>query len=241
MDLKEESLINTDLIDHWYYHSKSAALAKLIEGYQLPRMVTDIGAGSGFFSKYLIREKLVTEAICIDINYSHEKTTSYLGVNIHYRKKIKTTCSNLFLLMDVLEHVNDDVDLLTYYVNLANEDSIFLISVPAYQFLWSNHDIYLEHKRRYSMKQIKNLVSRTDLVIDKCCYFYGFVFPLILLVRIGSKIFNSSKKPSSDLSLLPPFANFILKKICLSEIAFCKSNSFFGTTIFCVARKVSKK
>ena len=241
MDLKEEGLINIDLIDHWYYQSKSAALAKLIEGYQLPRIVTDVGAGSGFFSKHLIREKLAAEATCVDINYTHENTTSYCGVNIHYRKKIDTTSANLFLLMDVLEHVDDDFGLLSYYVNLANDDSIFFISVPAYQFLWSNHDIFLEHKRRYSMKQIKNLVERTDLVIEKCCYFYGFIFPIILLVRMFTKFFNASKKPTSNLSLSPPFANFILKKICLSEILFCKFNSLFGSTILCVARKISKK
>ena len=65
--------------------------------------------------------------------------------------------ADLLLYMDVLEHVDDDLGLLTAYLDQLERGGRVLITVPAFDFLWSNHDIFLEHKRRYTLKQVEAL------------------------------------------------------------------------------------
>src|SRR3546814_18170050 len=65
MDLKEESILGGDIDSHWYYLSKARALSSC-----LPRStgnkVLDVGAGSGFFSRWLLSHGLADEATCVD-------------------------------------------------------------------------------------------------------------------------------------------------------------------------------
>ena len=56
----------------------------------------------------------------------------------------------VILLMDVLEHVDDDVGLLRAYAEPARPGTRFIVSVPAFSWLWSAHDEFLEHRRRYT-------------------------------------------------------------------------------------------
>ena len=66
-------------------------------------------------------------------------------------------------MIDVLEHVDDDQTLLQSYVERAPRSASVLISVPAFQFLWSGHDVFLEHRRRYTRAQVEALVRRAGL------------------------------------------------------------------------------
>jgi phospholipid N-methyltransferase len=54
MDLKESNLISDDIDSHWYYAAKAKALVSYI-GDASHFSVLDIGSGSGFFSKFLLK------------------------------------------------------------------------------------------------------------------------------------------------------------------------------------------
>ena len=54
--------------------------------------------------------------------------------------------------MDVLEHIRDDYSALKEWKKVLNPNGIILISVPAFQHLWSHHDKFLGHYRRYNKK-----------------------------------------------------------------------------------------
>jgi hypothetical protein len=62
MDLKELDLIGADQEHHWYYASKSHALRRALGDYQ-PRHILDVGAGSGFFSRVLLRDTSAQSAV----------------------------------------------------------------------------------------------------------------------------------------------------------------------------------
>ena len=55
-------------------------------------------------------------------------------------------------MMDVLEHVSDDVGLVREYAKRAKPGTRFVVSVPAFMWLWSGHDVFLEHHRRYTLR-----------------------------------------------------------------------------------------
>lgn len=235
MDLKETEILGEDAGDHWYYISKAKFIKKILDtrSYSL---ILDIGSGSGFFSKFLLAETGIKKAICVDTGYINEFKEQTAGKIIHYKKSIESTDADLILLMDVLEHVDDDIGLLKEYIDKVPSGSTFLITVPAFKFLWSDHDVFLEHKRRYILAQLESVVLASGLKIDKSGYIFGFIFPIAVLTRLLNK-FLPSRQQKSQLTKHSKFINTILKIFCQFERPFIRNNRLLGLSVFCLAIK----
>ena len=67
--------------------------------------------------------------------------------------------ADIVLAMDVLEHIQDDYSTLKEWKNTLKPNGLLLITVPAFQHLWSSHDIFLGHHRRYNKKDISDLAQ----------------------------------------------------------------------------------
>lgn len=236
MDLKEIDIPNIDITTHWYYTSKAKAMTHLLRE-TIPLQIVDVGAGSGFFSRYLLSHTPAKEAWCIDISYENDSEQSESGKPIHYQRSIDLIDADLVLMMDVLEHVNDDVKLLREYVIKAPHGSQFLITVPAFQFLWSGHDDFLEHKRRYTLKHLQQIVCSADLNIKHMVYYYGAVFPIAATLRLLQKAFGQKNVARSQLTKHRPIVNRALESLCNAELRFMNCNRIGGLTLFCLAQK----
>jgi 2-polyprenyl-3-methyl-5-hydroxy-6-metoxy-1,4-benzoquinol methylase len=243
MDIKEIEILSegmpiTGIVNHWYYQSKAAATLKLIKNYD-PSVIFDVGAGSGYFSRYMLRHTSAREAWCVDVCYPGSSDSDEEGKPVRCRKEVDFVNADLVLIMDVLEHIDDDSEFLKNYVSRVPQGAKFLISVPAFQFLWSGHDVFLEHKRRYTLPQLEALVSRTGLVIEKSNYYFGFVFPAALVTRLADKIVHrKTEQKKSQLKKLSHFVNKILSMICRAELPIMGCNKCIGLTVFCVAKKL---
>ncbi|MBK8974267.1 MAG: class I SAM-dependent methyltransferase [Hahellaceae bacterium] len=239
MDLKEEGVLEFDIAEHWYYRSKARAMMNMIGATLVDiRSILDIGAGSGYFSKYLLANSLVQEAWCVDISYKSECDAEHKGKPIYFRRSGNDAKAELLLFMDVLEHVDDDVGLLASYLDHVPPGTLILISVPAFQFLWSEHDEFLEHKRRYTLRQIERVAMDAGLTIEKSRYFFGFVFPIAVATRMISKYLVPSKSEvKSQLKQHRPLVNYILTAMCSTELSILRRNKTAGLTAFCLCRK----
>lgn len=238
MDLKETEILGDDIDTHWYYKSKAQAMIGML-GSLNPTSVLDIGAGSGFFSRLLLSTSQLKEAWCLDISYENESDSQEADKPLYFRRSIESSQSDLVLLMDVLEHVDDDIALLRTYSEKTPAGSHFLISVPAFQSLWSAHDVFLEHKRRYTLKQLEKTVNAAGLEIQKSAYYFGLVLPLAATMRTISRIISDpSTQPKSQLAKHHPFVNGFLSVICSLEIPLMRWNRLGGLTVFCLARKL---
>lgn len=235
MDLKETDILGADIADHWYYKSKVKAMLRVI-GEAVPSKVLDVGAGSGFFSRYLLSHSSAQEAWCVDVSYENEADSCEAGKDLYFRRSIESVDADLVLLMDVLEHVDDDVQLLKEYADKVPRGSRFLISVPAFQFLWSGHDDFLEHKRRYTLHQLKDVVASAGLRVECGSYYFGMVFPIVTILRLAHKWRrNGGGAARSQLTRHHPLINIALATLCQSELPFMKLNRFAGLTVFCLA------
>ena len=235
MDLKETDILGSSIDQHWYYASKAAATRRVL-GNTPVRHILDVGAGSGFFSHHLLTHTGATEAWCVDISYDADSDASTAGKPVHYRRAIDTVDADLVLLMDVLEHVDDDVGLLKAYVDKVPSGSRFLMTVPAFQFLWSGHDDFLDHKRRYTLAQLETVARDAGLVVQQGAYYFGLVFPIAATLRLLPKGAQPSP-PRSQLKQHHWLVNGVLKALCSIELPFMSANRLAGLTVFCLARK----
>ncbi len=236
MDLKELDVLGADVGDHWYYASKAAAIRRFL-GTRDAKRILDVGAGSGFFSRHLLERTRATEAWCVDTSYVDDSDGEAAGKPVYFRRAVDRCDADLVLLMDVLEHVDDDVGLLAHYVAGAPGGSRFLITVPAFQFLWSAHDDFLEHKRRYTLEGLEDVARRAGLDVERSAYYFGLTFPLAAALRLSERMQRRAREPASQLRRHHPVVNGLLKLICRAELPMFPFNRLAGLTVVCIARK----
>lgn len=234
MDLKEEDILGADIGRHWYYRSKAAALRRAVSGI-CPRHLLDVGAGSGFFSRHLLQYTAAESALCVDTGYPADRDEAVATKPVRFRRATGPTDCDLVLMMDVLEHVDDDRGLVRLYADKVPAGAHFLVTVPAFSFLWSGHDVFLEHKRRYRLPEIEGAMHAAGLEIVRGSYYFGAIFPLAAVVRLADR---NTTEPRSNLSRQGAFTNGLLAAVCAAELPFFPFNRLAGLSAFVLARKL---
>ena len=236
MDIKEQHILGDAIGRHWYYRAKGSAMRRLV-GSGPFRHVLDVGAGSGFFSRLLL-EHGAGEATCVDPGYAVESQTVHAGHTLQFVQGIRAFDGDLVLMMDVLEHVDDDTGLLREYADKSRPGTRFLISVPAFMWMWSGHDVFLEHRRRYTLTGLDAVVRAAGLSPLHLCYFYGLSLPLAAVQR-GLQRLRHGGKIVAECQLKPHSAavNAALDALCRLETGFFQHNTLAGLTVFCLAEK----
>lgn len=234
MDLQESDILGDNVKNHWYYRAKAGAMLFMLKRFSFKKIL-DVGAGSGFFSKYLLSHTLAEMAYCVDTSYAQYFEENEHGKKIEYHVSISNVEATLVLMMDVLEHVDDDIGLLKNYIEKVPSGSRFLITVPAFRFMWSGHDDFLGHRRRYTLRQLESVVRESGLSVENSCYFFSMIFPIAFITRMLQKVKTVVAK--SQLCSHHPFVNGILFCLCRLEIPFMTFNKLGGLSVFCLAKK----
>ena len=137
------------------------------------------------------------------------------------------------LLLDVLEHLGDDREALRAVRRLLKPGGSLLCTVPAYQFLWSGHDVVLGHRRRYTTHGLRRTLEEAGFRISRLTYFNTLLAVPIMAARLVRKLRGTS---SHDLIPLPPRLNVLLSRLFASEALLLKRVSFpFGISVLAVA------
>lgn len=237
MDLKEEEILGDRAGEHWYYRAKAAALKCVLRGHRLGT-IFDIGAGSGFFSRHLLEDPSADKSVCVDIGYENDSDDTTHAKPIAFRRTADAGEADTVLLMDVIEHVADEHALLKPYVDAAKPGTLFVVTVPAFQFMWSGHDVFLGHHRRYTRSQLVDTVQACGLEPVSSHYYYALVFPLALATRmLGRLAGGANDEPKSQLREEGPLINTVLGTLCTIERPWMGLNKLFGLTVFATFRK----
>jgi 2-polyprenyl-3-methyl-5-hydroxy-6-metoxy-1,4-benzoquinol methylase len=236
MDLKEEASFGGDPAAHWYYVSKYRALTAFA-GTLAAERVLDVGAGSGVFSRMLLRDGAAESAVCVDPNYD-EARLAERAPGLRFVRAAETGAASLILMIDVIEHVDDDAGLIRAYAKDAAKGARFLISVPAFQWLWSGHDEFLEHRRRYSIASLEQAVADAGLAPLKSRYFFGLLFPAVAAARIAGNLAAGRKAPQSAMRPAPALLSKALVAVHdLERALILPWNRIAGVSAFCLAEK----
>ena len=147
---------------------------------------------------------------------------------------------DIITMFDVLEHIEHDVDFLRKLRATASEDHLMLISVPACQFLFGEHDTILHHYRRYSSQTLKKLFLDSDYEVIKMSYFMFFLFPFVIVERCTDQLMKLFGKQRTAVDIgdnVNPFIGNVLARTLAAEAVLSKFLSFpIGLWLFALVR-----
>ena len=231
---------------HWWFLGRRRIVFSLLKQY-LPNKnqlrILDVGCGAGATLKELQK---YGHATGVDVSEEAVKFCKLRGCqDVHKINKqglfFEDGMFDVVTALDVIEHISDDCATLSEYYRVTKEEGILVVTVPAYNFLWGAHDELNDHKRRYTAKELKNKVEKAGFSVKKLTYFNTFLFPFVLLIRMGqrvTKIINGRYKPASDLKLYHSDINDLLKTVFFFENRLLKEYNFlYGVSLLCVAKK----
>lgn len=177
MDLSER---NHNVYRHPWELSRKDALLKELEKLNIRGEILDVGCGDGYFDKEIVKRFPAVKNIWgVDIhaeNCVHQGKEHYINSYKELQKSKKKF--DFILMMDVLEHIEYDVDFLIRMKNYQKKNTIILITVPAFQSLFSLHDKQLKHFRRYNYKSLHYVLEQAGYKMIDWSYFY---FSLIVM------------------------------------------------------------
>jgi hypothetical protein len=172
----------------------------------------------------------------VDIGYDDEELGAQRDNNkiIRVRYTPENLSNAVVVMMDVLEHIEDDEGILREISEAISHPFHFFITVPAFMSVWSSHDVYLEHYRRYTLAHLKRVLETGNCSCDAAYYIFQSIFPLVWIIRRLKRSEKNMKAPeSSDMSPLPKWLNSLLRGYHQWEMHWGKWNRQFGLT--CVA------
>ncbi len=146
---------------------------------------------------------------------------------------------DVLIAIDVLEHVDDDVAALHEMRRVCKPGAKVIVTVPAFQFLWSRRDEQCHHKRRYRLNEVRHKVEQGGFRILKSTYInMPLFFPLAMMVKAGQLSSRRAPSISMDYALVPPPINRLLSRVVEYEARLLRTVSLpIGSSIACVGVK----
>ncbi len=139
---------------------------------------------------------------------------------------------------DVVEHCEDDAVALSELARVLAPGGRMLLSVPAYQWAWSDHDVQAGHYRRYTRARLDRVVQDTGLSVARSTYAFGAVFPLFVAERARRSLRGAPAQSDNRLPAVSPRADRILMGLSgLDERLLRRTNLPFGSSVFLAAIK----
>jgi SAM-dependent methyltransferase len=226
---------------HWWFLARRRILERLIGRVVQPpkkARILEVGCGTGH-NLAMLKSFGKVEASELD-------RCARALANKRLRGKVKEAklpdlsmfernAYDLIALLDVLEHVPDDLASLRAIHRRLKPGGALLLTVPANAWMWSAHDAAHHHFRRYSKKQLEELFLRSGLEVQLLSYFNSLLFPLVAAARIAGKV---RRKGSADDRLPSAPLNSLLDKIFGSEAGLIGRVPMpFGVSLVAVVRR----
>jgi SAM-dependent methyltransferase len=122
---------------------------------------------------------------------------------------------DLVVLLDVLEHVEDDHNSLRVLRDKLAPGGRMVLTVPAAPWLWSAHDVAHHHKRRYTAPMFRSAIRAGGFRVRHMSHFNTLLYPLIAAARIAGRL--AGKEGSDDSAMPPAPTNWLLEHVFAAE------------------------
>ena len=230
--------------EHWWFAARREIIAGLIErqgGLGPDACILEVGCGTGSNLGLLQRYGEV-DAIEPD-EPARALASARSGIEVKGGLlpdgvALDDGAYDLIVLLDVLEHIPDDLGTLRALRPKLAIGGRFLVTVPAAPWMWSSHDSAHHHQRRYTAASLTRVVEEAGYRIRYRSHFNTVLFPLIAGARLGGKML---KREGGDDAIPPWPLNGLLKGLFGLERHLVGRTALpFGVSLALVAEPASR-
>jgi len=232
---------------HWWFVGRRRIVAAFVEqicrdlqneGRGRPRIL-DIGCGTGanlkLLSKFGDAEGVDVSAEAL--NFCRARGLENVKQGAAEGLPYDDETFDLVTGLDVVEHLDDDVAGLREMHRVLRPGGRVLLFVPAFMFLWGVQDDVSNHRRRYTLSELRRKLEQAGLRVERASYanltFFGPIFIGRLLMRL------TGLRPASENSINIGRLNSFLGAVLGSERFWLRHLNFpFGVSAICVARRI---
>jgi SAM-dependent methyltransferase len=208
---------------HWWYRGRRRVLERVVEQLRLPARarILDAGCGSGRNMVELARHGTVTgiELSETSVSLARERDTGEVIEGSVLEMPFAADSFELAASLDVIEHLEDDLAALRELRRVVAPGGSLLITVPAYQWLWSGHDEINHHFRRYTRHSLLHVAQQAGWEPVRTTYFNSLLLPIAIALRVLDRFSSKTTESSLDLWVPPPALNWLLERPLSLEAA----------------------
>jgi SAM-dependent methyltransferase len=230
---------------HWWFSGRRRVIAAVLDDGLAPapaeRRILDVGCGTGAMLAELRRygsaQGVDSEQKAIDVCHERGETAVLRasGTDLPFAD----ASFDLVTLLDVVEHERDEAGMLDEARRVVEPAGAVLVTVPAYEFLWGEHDEVNHHWRRYTRPRLVSALERSGLEVERATYFNTLLFPPIAGVRLAQRLRPRKGPPRPDTQLSESgFVNSTLSRVFGSEAGLIGRGARmpFGVSVLALAR-----
>jgi len=202
---------------HWWYRGRRRVIRAELDRLALPpgARILDAGCGSG---RTLVELANYGGEVCgIELNSDAAELARARGLGDVQVGRLEELpwedgAFDLITCLDVIEHVPDDVTALVELRRVVAPGGWLLVTVPAYQALWSRHDEANHHYRRYSRSMLRAAARQAGWQIERVSSFNSLLLAPAAAVRLAQRRMGTRNGHSSDLDMGPAWLNDVLER-----------------------------
>ena len=239
MNVEEYAKMRQAEDHYWWFVSRRRLALALLEKYAPgSRTVLDLGSGTGALLADLQKTK---RAIGLDfspiaVRFCKERGLVNLLVGNAERPPFRQGSLDAVVSLDTLEHVKDHEGAVAGIARSLKPGGVLVLNVPAFRWLWGPHDVALMHHRRYTKRQVRDLLAEHGLKVQKLSYSVFLLFPVVVLIRILDKFRWGPAKVSLP-RVSPPSNRFLVKLQDMEARWVAAASLPWGSSVVAVARK----
>jgi SAM-dependent methyltransferase len=228
---------------HWWYRGRRRVIRAELDQLPLPAgaRVLDAGCGSGRTLQELVD---YGEVSGIELNVEAAELARARGhgeVRVGRLEALPWADDTFDLItcLDVIEHTPDDRLALTELRRVCRPGGWMLVTVPAYQSLWSRHDEANHHYRRYSRVSLRQAAQSAGWTVSRLTSFNSLLLAPAAAVRLAQRRLGTHNGYTNDLALAPEWLNTVLERPLAMEAAWLARGRVlpFGLSLLAVLRR----
>lgn len=181
---------------HWWFRGRRAVLRSVLSDVlpARPARLLELGCGSGNMLEMLSE---FGEAVGMEANHVLVAAARALGLDVRRGRLpgdlvVPGGWADAVLLLDVLEHLDDEAAALATARRALAPGGALVVTVPAYAWLWSGHDVAVGHRRRYTPRRLRQAAVDAGFRVARVTYFNTLLFLPLALVRTAKRLRGDS-------------------------------------------------
>ena len=229
--------------DHWWFAGKRELFKRLLAD-RLRRpgtRILDVGSGTGAVPKDFSRFGWIcaTDRSVDAMRFARSRGVTSVACCDAEALPIADASVDLVLAFDIVEHVDDDRAMLAELSRVLSPGGAVAIHVPAWPSLWSEHDVVLEHKRRYTRRGLRRLIEESPLSIEYFGWSSAAILPPALALRTVQRFLPARDGGGeADIYPLPRPLNRLMFGVYRVEARLAAATGLpFGLSLAAVAAK----